>query len=126
MLARADAAARGDIMSLHGRVTIRDPVTTEPPTPSEMVRDPSRGEDRVEAEGKVFTRGGKVLLRPGPDADLHARMLEGHTATIERIYVDYDGRVHLGVTIDDVPGQDLLRETGRFLFFFAPEVEVVA
>jgi hypothetical protein len=126
MLERADAAARGDIMSLHGRVTVRDPVTTEPPQPSEMVGDPSRGEDRAEADGKVFTRGGKVVLRPGPDADLHARMLDGRTATIERIYVDYDGKVHLGVTIDDVPGQDLMRETGRFLFFFAPEVEVVA
>jgi hypothetical protein len=125
MLARADAAARGDIMSLHGRVTVRDPVTTEPPTPSAMVRDPSRGEDRAEAEGKVFTRGAKVLLRPGADADLHARMLDGRTATVERIYVDYDGKVHLGVTVDDDPGQDLMRETGRFLFFFAPEVEVL-
>lgn len=126
MLERADAAARGDIMSLHGRVTLRDPVTTSPPEPSEMVRDPSRGEDRAEADGKVFTRGGKVRLRPSADADLHARMLDGHTATIERIYIDYDGKVHLGVTVDDVPGQELMRETGRFLFFFAPEVEVMA
>jgi hypothetical protein len=29
------------------------------------------------------------------------------------------------VTIDDDPGRDLMRETNRFLFFFAPEVEVV-
>jgi hypothetical protein len=28
--------------------------------------------------------------------------------------------------VDDDPGQDLLRETGRFLFFFADEVEPVA
>ena len=50
-------------------------------------------------------------------------MLDGRRATIERIYVDYDGRVHLGVTVDDDPGQQLLRETGRYLFFFANEVE---
>ena len=72
-----------------------------------------------------FRRGGKVRIRPGPDADLHARMLDGRTATIERILVDYDGKTHLGVTIDDDPGQELLRDSGRFLFFFAPEVEVL-
>jgi hypothetical protein len=33
--------------------------------------------------------------------------------------------VHLGVTIDGDPGQDLLRETNRLLFFFVPEVEVL-
>ena len=52
-------------------------------------------------------------------------MLDGRTATIERIFIDYDGRAHLGVTIDGDPGQDLMRDTGRYLFFFAPEVEVV-
>ena len=34
-------------------------------------------------------------------------------------------KIHLGVTIDDDPGQELLRETGRYLYFFAPEVEVI-
>jgi hypothetical protein len=52
-------------------------------------------------------------------------MLDGRRATIERIFTDYGGKVHLGVTIDGDPGQDLMRDTGRYLFFFAPEVEVV-
>jgi hypothetical protein len=30
------------------------------------------------------------------------------------------------VTVDGVPGQDLLRETNRLLFFFPPEVEVIS
>ena len=51
-------------------------------------------------------------------------MLDGRRATIERIYLDYDDRVHLGVTVDDDPGQELMRETGRYLFFFANEVEL--
>ena len=76
-------------------------------------------------EGIRFVPGAHVVLRPGADADLHARMLEGRAATVERILVDVDGKVHLGVTIDDDPGQELLRETGRYLYFFAPEVEVV-
>jgi hypothetical protein len=120
MIERAEAATPDDILALHGRVTL------EPPKPSAAVADPSRGEDEVEADGKVFRRGGKVILRPAPEADLHARMAAGRTATVERIYVDLDGKVHLGVTIDDDPGQDLMRETNRLLFFFAPEVEVLA
>ena len=72
-----------------------------------------------------FAPGTKVVIRPGPDADIQARMLDGRRATVERILTDYDGKVHLGVTVDDDPGRDLLRETGRFLYFFAPEVEVI-
>ena len=64
-----------------------------------------------------------MVVRPGLDADLHARMLEGRTVTVERIYRDYDGRIHLGVALDE-PGQEILRETGRFLWFFPPELEV--
>jgi len=120
MVERAEATTPDELLTLHGRLTLT------PPTPSAAVRDPSAGEAEVEAGGKRFRRGGKVVLRPGPDADLHARMLEGRNATIERIYMDYDGKVHLGVTVDDDPGQDLMRETGRFLFFFAPEVEVIS
>ena len=29
------------------------------------------------------------------------------------------------MTIDDDPGQELMRDTGRYLFFFADEVEVI-
>jgi hypothetical protein len=126
MVARAAARTPEELLALHGRVTLRDPMTTEPPQPSAAVRDPSAGEVEAEAGGQTFRRGGRVVLRPAPDADLHARMLDGRTATIERIYVEYDGKVHLGVTVDGVPGQDLMRETGRFLFFFAPEVEVIS
>ena len=43
-------------------------------------------------------------------------------ATIERIYVDTDGKTYFAVTVDDDPGQDLMRETGRYLFFFESEV----
>jgi len=65
-----------------------------------------------------------VVVRPGVEADLQARMLEGRTVTVHRIHRDYDGRVHLGVSVDE-PGHEVLRDTGRFLWFFPPEVEVV-
>ena len=95
-----------------------------PEEPPDLV-DPTQGEEYADVDGVRFRRGGKITIRPGPDADLHARMLDGRIATIERILVDWDGRAHLGVTIDGDPGQALLRESGRLLFFFAGEVEIV-
>ncbi|MGZ4184845.1 MAG: hypothetical protein ACXVFQ_14890 [Solirubrobacteraceae bacterium] len=125
MVARAAAATPEEIIALHGRVTVRDPETNEPPTEPPGLTDPRAGEESADVDGVTFRRGAAVVIRPGPDADLHARMLDGRTATIERIFTDYDGRTHLGVTIDDDPGQELMRETGRYLFFFAEEVEVM-
>jgi len=133
MIARAASATPEEIMALHGRVTVRDPqpepfrdpMTEEPPTEPPGLEDPRAGQDEAVIDGKTFRRGGKVVIRPSADADLHARMLDGRTATIERIFTDYDGKMHLGVTVDDDPGQELMRETGRYLFFFAPEVEVI-
>jgi hypothetical protein len=124
-LARAAAATPADLAALHGRVTLRDPQTDSPPTEPPGICDPTLGEESVEVDGRSFVRGGRVRLRPGPDTDLQARMLDGRTATVERIMVAYDGRVHLGVTIDGDPGQSLLRESGRLLYFFPPEVEVI-
>ena len=134
MIERAAHAAPEDVLRLHGRVELRDPQPEEhgnreslrPPSPSPAVRDPTRGEAQVTVDGRTFRRGDSVVLRPGPEADLQARMLEGRSATIERIYVDLDGKVHLGVTPEGLPGQEILRETSRFLFFFPPEVEVTA
>ncbi|MGH2870399.1 MAG: hypothetical protein ACRDNK_22880 [Solirubrobacteraceae bacterium] len=82
------------------------------------------GEAEITVDGVTFERGGKLVLRPGTDRDVYDRMLDGRTATIERIYLDYDDRVYLGVTVDDDPGQELMRDTGRYLFFFVNEVEL--
>ena len=125
MIARAAAATPSDILALHGRVTLRDPETTEPPVEPAGLPDPRAGEELAEVDGRRFRRGAKVLIRPAADADVQARMLDGRAATLERIFTDYDGRVHFGVTIDDDPGQELMRDTGRFLYFFAEEMEVI-
>ena len=133
MLARASAATPEDIMALHGRVTIRDPApetrrdpfTETPPEPPPGLEDPRAGQEDAVVDGVRFRRGGKVIVRPAPTADLHARALDGRTATIERIFTDYDGKVHFGLTVDGDPGQELMRDTGRYLYFFAGEVEVL-
>jgi hypothetical protein len=124
MIERASAVTSEDLLRLHGRVELRDPLTSEPPRPSADVRDPTLGLPEVEVDGVTFRRGERVVVRPGIDADLQARMLEGRTVTVERIYRDYDGRVHLGVSVDQ-QGQEIMRDTGRFFWFFPPEVEVL-
>lgn len=87
--------------------------------------DNNPGEDSATVDGVTFVKGSKLLLKPGTNRSVHDRLLDGRRATLERIYVDYDERVHLAVTVDDDPGQALMRETGRYLFFFANEVEVL-
>jgi len=83
------------------------------------------GEEQATVDGVSFERGQKLLLRPGVDRDPFDRMLDGRRATLERIYVDLEDRVYLAVTVDDDPGQELMRETGRYLFFFAGEVQPI-
>lgn len=117
MVERAAAATPDELLRLHGRVTLRDP-----PAPSAL--PDLTGEESATVEGVTFHRGDKVRLRPGVDGDPYDRMLDGRVATIERILWDVEDKLYLGVTVDDDPGQDLLRETGRFLFFFPNEVEV--
>ena len=124
MIDRALSVTPDEVLRLHGRMELRDPVTRTPPRPSADVRDPTPGLPAVEVDGGMFRRGGRVVVRAGIEADLQARMLEGRTVRVERIHRDYDGRVHLGVSVDE-PGHEVLRETGRFLWLFPPEVEVV-
>jgi hypothetical protein len=114
MVERAARTTPEEIMSLHGRL---EEAGSEP-------GHPNPGEASIEVGGVIFEKGGKVVLRPRTDRDVYDKMLAGKTATIERIYHDFDDRAHIGVTVDDDPAQPLFRETGRYLFFSSDEVEV--
>jgi hypothetical protein len=118
MLERALALGPEEIMALHSGLTETDPETLRTRGAAEV-----RGERSAVLDGVRYRLGDTVVLRPGTDRDPFDRMLDGRRATIERIYVAVDDRVHLGVTVDDDPGAELMRETGRYLFFFAGEVE---
>jgi hypothetical protein len=89
----------------------------------EHLSDEVPGESEVTVEGVTFKLGDRVALRLEGRPDPYDRMLDGRRATIERIYLDYEDKLYFGVTIDDDPGQELMRETGRFLFFFVGEIE---
>jgi hypothetical protein len=83
------------------------------------------GERQATVDGTTYRLGDSVLLRLEGRSDPYDRILDGRSATVERIFLDYDDRLYFGVTVDDDPGQDLMRDTGRFLFFFAGEVEAM-
>jgi hypothetical protein len=136
MLERAMAVTPQEVVALHGglKEIPRDgarewpPMRAEdahalPPNPPGAHDNP--GEQSATVDGVTFKRGAKVLLAPGTDRDVYDRMLDGRTATLERIYLDYDDAVHLAVTVDDDPGQELMRETGRYLFFRPHEVQAL-
>jgi hypothetical protein len=122
MIERAVGATPADIVALHGRVTLRDP----DPAPAPAAEAEVRGEETIVVDGRTFRRGGHVVLRPERNRNAQDHLLEGRSATIERIYVDYEDGVHLCVTVDDDPGQDLMRDIGRYLYFKPDEVEGIA
>jgi hypothetical protein len=121
MIERAVKATPEDIMALHGRVTLSDPA----PEPSAEADADVRGEQSMVVDGRTFVRGHHVVLRPEANRNAQDHLLDGRSATIERIYVDYDDQVHLCVTVDDDPGQDIMRDIGRYLYFKPTEVEVI-
>jgi hypothetical protein len=125
MVQRALQTTPSDILELHGAFSpSASAVSIAPPEVA--------GETRVEVDGVSFERGAKVILRPGERAraedrkDAYDALLQGKAATIERIYFDYEDRIYFGVTIDEDPGRELMRDSGRFLFFFVDEVELVS
>ncbi|MET0127784.1 MAG: hypothetical protein ABW249_04290 [Solirubrobacterales bacterium] len=123
MIERAAASTPEQLVSLHGLMKPSAELPADPGPPPEPGH-PNPGEQTLELDGVVFRKGAKVILRPGTERDVYDRMLDGRTATIERLYLDYEDGAHIAVTIDDDPAQDLFRETGRYLFFKAGEVEV--
>jgi hydrogenase maturation protease len=82
----------------------------------------------VTVAGVEIGRGSRVVLRPGAGGDVFDRAIAGRLAVIEGIHEDTDGKVHLAVTVEDDPGQDLgaTRQPGHRFFFSPAEVEPLA
>jgi hydrogenase maturation protease len=85
-------------------------------------------EARMRLRGRVVRRGliqgARVILRPRGRADVLDLALAGRAATVCSVDEDLDGRVHVGVTVDDDPGRDM-GERGHRFFFDPSEVEIV-
>ena len=66
--------------------------------------------------------GTRVKLRPRAGGDVFDLALAGKTAVVDVVETDMEGRVFVGVLVDDDPGRDLGERGHRF--FFSPS-EVV-
>jgi hypothetical protein len=86
--------------------------------------DDAPGEVVKMVDGIMYSKGDKVRLKLGQRrSDAADILLDGRIATIEIIYTDYEDHVHIAVTMDDDPGQDLQRELGIYRYFNPLEVE---
>jgi hydrogenase maturation protease len=63
--------------------------------------------------------GTRVRLSPRAGGDVFDLALAGRTAVVDSIETDMEGRVFVGVLVDDDPGRDLGERGHRF--FFTPE-----
>jgi hypothetical protein len=82
--------------------------------------DPST--DTVRIGSVDVGRGTKVRLRPGQRADAQDLFLDGLDATVQGVFHDVDGDVHLAVTIDDDPAAEFDEWYGRYRYFRPDEV----
>ena len=80
------------------------------------------GPESVLVGGVELRAGSRVRLLPRPGRDVWDVALAGRTAVVDSIECDMEDNVHLTVTVEDDPGQDLgrARRPGH-RFFFAPE-----
>jgi hypothetical protein len=71
--------------------------------------------------------GDRVRLCPARRADLFDCALAGRAAVVVSVNADLEGRLHVGVVIDDDPGRDLglAGWPGHRFYFSADEVEVL-
>ena len=93
---------------------------------SNGLREDTPGELVKMIDGILYSKGDKVKLNLGKRrSDTSDIFLNGKIATIEVIHTDYDDNIHIAVTIDDDPGQDLLRDLGMYFYFSPEEIELI-
>jgi hydrogenase maturation protease len=83
--------------------------------------------ESLEIQGQKVRRGDRVKLNPRAGGDIFDIALAGKLAVVESIEQDYEGKLHVGVVVDEDPGRDigLMRQPGHRFFFAAEEVEPV-
>ncbi len=79
--------------------------------------------DQVVIAGVPVSAGSRVVMLPGiGSADAQDLFLAGREATVQAVFHDVDGNVHVAVSPDGDPAADLQRSHGRYLYFAAGEL----
>jgi hypothetical protein len=85
--------------------------------------------DQVIIDGAAIARGSRVRMLPRAGgtrrADAQDLFLTGRAATVQAVFHDVDGEVHVAVSPDHDPAAELQRNHGRFLYFSADELEPI-
>jgi hypothetical protein len=136
LLARTERLTEEQLLQLHGvmRSPHSDSGDSEDSGDSAVSPDPAaRRPISVERVGIALCKDGGVALRVGAHVKLNPKsggdvfdlVLAGQTGVIEAIEFDFDDRVHVAVTVNSDPGQDLGRQRlpGHRFFFSPDEIE---
>jgi hypothetical protein len=109
LLERLESTPQEHLMELHGRLRKLEPAVF----------------DRTASS--PYKKGDRVRLRPKKRADIFDTVLDGKIAIVEAVEEDFEGNIHLAVTIEDDPGRDLgeMRQIGHRFFYSLTEVEAV-
>jgi hypothetical protein len=85
------------------------------------------GPMELEVAGGRLRPGSRVVLRPHPGGDTFDVVLRNRVGIVESIETDFEGRLHVAVTIEDDPGRDLgeLRMPGHRFFLAPDELELL-
>ena len=106
------------------------PAVVEPGKPETPWWDPgadasvSPETDHVVIAGVRIARGSRVTMLPGARrADAQDLFLTGREATVQAIFHDVDGNVHVAVSPDGDEAADLQGSHGRYLYFGVDELK---
>lgn len=122
ILEKTESLAMDDFMQLHGTIREFRTLREQPGLPTVFESLEAAVPASVIMDGLEIRKGSKVQLTPRPGGDIWDIALAGKVAFVEAIEQDFDGRIHLAVTLEDDPGRDLgeARLIGH-RFFFSPE-----
>ncbi|HEX4748928.1 MAG TPA: hypothetical protein VH302_05245 [Bryobacteraceae bacterium] len=109
ILERLESSPQEHLMELHGRLSKLEPAAFDRRATS------------------PYQKGDRVRLCPKKRADIFDTVLEGKIAIVEAVEEDFEGNIHLAVTIEDDPGRDLgeMRQIGHRFFYSLTEVKPV-
>ena len=83
--------------------------------------------DHVVIAGVQVSRGSRVKMLPGARrADAQDLFLAGREATVQAVFQDVDGNVHVAVSPDRDDLADLQSSHGRYLYFSIDELKPVS
>jgi hypothetical protein len=122
ILDRTEGLSERAMANLHGRIRMLDH------SAEKSGEQQAASNDSIQVPSPVCKVGDRVRLWPQKSADVMDIALKGQVAIVESIEIDYDGKLHVAVVLEDDPGSELgfQRQIGHRFFFTPEELERLA